>query len=292
MLAADQASNYVHVYQPDETEGQQRAGEDGWFTRISDALSEDRFHLFAQRVAPVSDPENRAQSAYEILLRLETAGGDLLPPIRFFPAVERCRLMPQVDHWVIRHTLQALAPHLREAVTNNGAGPRYAINLSAASLADEGLVGFIVEQLDETGVPPASICFEIAEPVALAQLPQATALAKKLVAHGCRFALDHFHSSVGGYGYLQELPIDYVKIDGRFIKGMMSDRMDCAVVEGVSRIGRTLKIETVAECAESSAIMSKLKDLGVGHAQGYVIHRPEPLLDALEGQGRALGAAM
>jgi diguanylate cyclase (GGDEF)-like protein/PAS domain S-box-containing protein len=286
-LAKDAGGNRVHLYQPDAAAPAQGAGAD-WAARLGEALAADRFHLYAQRVARVDDPAGLTSSSYEILLRLEGHNGTLLPPMAFLPAADRCRLMPQVDRWVIEHSLHALGPYLRELGPQSRA-PGYALNLSAASLADEGLLDFIAAELQHSCVPPQRICFEVAEAVAVSHLHQASQLAKGLQGMGCRFALDHFHSGVGAHAYLQDLPVDYVKIDGSFVKGMVSDQLDRAVVEGITRIGQALGIDTVAECTESPAILERLRDLGIRHAQGYLIHRPEPLLDALEVQLLATG---
>jgi EAL domain-containing protein (putative c-di-GMP-specific phosphodiesterase class I) len=168
---------------------------------------------------------------------------------------------------------------------------RYAINLSPASLADDGLLAYIAGQLEETSVPPELICFEVAEAAAAAGLDRANALAQGLKDLGCAFALDHFSSGVSARQYLQHLPVAYIKIDGSFVKGMLEDKLDCAVVEAISRIGQALGIETVAEHAESAAILSRLREIGVRHAQGYLIHRPEPLLEALSTAAASLTGA-
>ena len=288
-LAKDAGGNRVHVYQGHGTGTLARSAESDWATRIASGLARDRFHLFAQRVVPIDAPAAHTPSSYEILLRLEGHNRALLPPMAFLPAAERCRLMQEVDRWVIGHALDALAPYLREAAPD--ADPSYSLNLSGASLADEGLLDFITAELERTCVPARRICFEVAEATALSHLHQASVLAKGLKRAGCRFALDHFHSGVGAYAYLQDLPVDYVKIDGSFVKGMLSDQLDCAVVEGISRIGQALGIETVGECAESAAILAHLKELGVLYAQGYLIHRPEPLAAALQAQPLAGGHA-
>jgi len=286
-LAKDAGGNRVHVYQGNGTGTLARSAETDWATRIATGLARDRFHLFAQRVVPVDAPPGDTPCAYEILLRLEGHNQALLPPMAFLPAAERCRLMLDVDRWVITHTFNALAPYLRDPPPDGG--PRYSLNLSGASLADEGLLDFIAAELQRSGVPPQCVCFEIAEATVLSHLHQASVLAKGLKRAGCGFALDHFHSGVGAYAYLQDLPVDYVKIDGSFVKGMLSDQLDCAVVEGIARIGQALGIQTVGECAESAAILARLKDLGVAHAQGYLIHRPEPLLSAMQAHSPAAG---
>jgi len=264
---------------------------DSWAGRMEDALAQDRFRLFAQRVAPVDDPQGRRQCAFEVLVRLEGRSGIMLPPMAFMPADERCALMARLDRWVIGRTLRALSSRARAAAEQSEDRTRYAINLSAASLADDAMLAFIAGQLEQSSVAPETLCFEVAESAALAALHRAEALAEGLKGLGCGFALDHFSSGVSAREYLQHLPVAYIKIDGSFVKGMLSDQLDCAVVEGISRIGQALGIETVGECAESAAILARLRDLGVIHAQGYLIHRPQPLLDALEAQSLPAGSA-
>jgi diguanylate cyclase (GGDEF)-like protein/PAS domain S-box-containing protein len=265
---------------------------DTWTGRMEDALAQDRFRLFAQRVAPVDDPEGRHQRAFEVLVRLEGRSGTILPPMAFMPADERCLLMARLDRWVIARTLRALSSRLQAVDDRGDDGTRYAINLSAASLADDGALEFIAAQLGEHSIPPDLLCFEIAESAALAALHRAEALAEGLRGIGCGFALDHFSSGVSAREYLQHLPVAYIKIDGSFVKGMLADRLDGAVVEGISRIGQALGIQTVAGHAESQAIVTRLREIGVPQAQGFAIHRPEPLLQALDSHAATLAAAL
>jgi len=264
---------------------------DTWAGRMEEALAQDRFRLFAQRVTPVDDPEGRRKRAFEVLVRLEGRSGTILPPMAFMPADERCLLMARLDRWVIGHTLQALSSRLQTADDRDGDDTRYAINLSAASLADDGVLDFIAAQLGEHSIPPQMLCFEIAESAALAALHRAETLAEGLKALGCGFALDHFSSGVSAREYLQHLPVAYIKIDGSFVKGMLADRLDGAVVEGISRIGQALGIDTVAGHAESPAIVTRLREIGVPQAQGFAIHRPEPLMQALDSHADMLAAA-
>jgi diguanylate cyclase (GGDEF)-like protein/PAS domain S-box-containing protein len=287
-LAKDAGGDRVHVFQAAGAAAPSRSAESDWANRITSDLAGGRFHLFAQRVVPIGAAAASEDCSYEILLRLEGHNGALLPPMAFLPAAERCRVMGQVDRWVISHSLDNLAGYLR-AAGREGSGPTYSLNLSGASVADEGLLDFVVAELERTGVPAQRLCFEVAEAIALSHLHQAGLLAKGLKKLGCRFALDHFHSGVGAYAYLQDLPVDYLKIDGSFVKGMLSDQLDGAVVEGICRICQALGIATVGECTESAAILARLEELGVMHAQGFLIHRPEPLQAALEAQ--APGAA-
>jgi diguanylate cyclase (GGDEF)-like protein/PAS domain S-box-containing protein len=267
-----------------------RGGEGGALkdaaARVAEALAQDRLRLFAQRVAPLDDTAAGGDWGYEILVRLEGHTGAILPPTAFLPSDERDAAMAQLDRWVIGRTLKTLAA----AHAQGEASGRYAINLSAASVADEGLPAFIAAQLEQSGVAPELICFEVAEPTALADMKRTIALAQRLNAIGCAFALDHFASGVSAREYLQRLPVSYIKIDGSFVKGMLDDQLDCAVVEGIHRIGQALGIGTVAEHVESAAILSKLRKVGVAQAQGYAIHRPEPLDRALESRAGRLAS--
>ena len=286
-LAKDAGGDRVHVYQGHGTGTPARGGEGDWATRIASGLARDRFHLFAQRVVPIDDPAGPCA----LLLRDPAAVGRAqrrAAAADGVPARGRA-LPPDAGGGSLGDRPY---PECARAVPARGGagrrGPSYSLNLSGASLADEGLLDFIVAELERTGVPARRICFEVAEATALSHLHQASVLAKGLKRVGCRFALDHFHSGVGAYAYLQDLPVDYVKIDGSFVKGMLSDQLDCAVVEGISRIGQALGIETVGECTESTAILARLKDLGVSARAGL----PDPPARAPGGRaGSAVAAA-
>ena len=152
-----------------------------------------------------------------------------------------------------------------------------AINLSGTSICDENFLGFVLEQFAHWQVPPERICFEITETAAITNLVSAAALIRELKNIGCRFALDDFGSGMSSFGYLKHLPVDYLKIDGSFVKDMLQDAIDCAMVEAINHIGHVMGIETIAEFAENDAIVTKLREIGVDFAQGYGIQVPEPL---------------
>jgi EAL domain-containing protein (putative c-di-GMP-specific phosphodiesterase class I) len=194
----------------------------------------------------------------------------LIPPMAFIPAAERYGLMPQLDRWVIRN---AFAQHKRCHGSGNYAST-CAINLSATSISDDNFYEFVAEQLDLQELPPQEICFEITETSAIANLTQAVSLIEKMKALGCRIALDDFGSGMSSFAYLKHLPVDYLKIDGEFVKDLISDSVDQAMVEAINAISHTMRIETIAEFVENEAILEKLRIIGVDYGQGYGIEKP------------------
>jgi EAL domain-containing protein (putative c-di-GMP-specific phosphodiesterase class I) len=199
----------------------------------------------------------------------------LIPPMAFIPAAERYGLMPQLDRWVITSAFARYA--LRHPVRN--AGDLCMINLSGASICDEHLYDFVMEQFNRYQVPFAGICFEITETVAIANLTQAARLIRKLKDLGCRFSLDDFGSGMSSFTYLKHLPVDYLKIDGAFIKNMVNDAIDYAMVEAINNIGHVMGIETIAESVENDFILHALQKIGVDYAQGYAIEKPGPTME-------------
>ncbi len=285
-LAKDHGRNRIHVFSPEDQELAQRQGEMGWIGRIRQALEEDRFVLYSQAIlalAPTIDPKSHC----EILLRLRDENDQIVPPIAFIPAAERYGLMPAIDRWVIRN---ALALHAERA--RRGAGDElYAINLSGTSIGDVDFLPFVREQFLLTGVPPQNICFEITETAAIANLAKAGALIRTLRDLGCRIALDDFGSGMSSFSYLKHLPVDYLKIDGSFVKDMAKNPIDHAMVEAINRVGQVMHIETIAEFVESEETLQRLKLMGVDFAQGYAIGKPVPHLAsisvaAIEAQSR------
>ena len=277
--AKDNGRNRVQIFRPDNLELARRHGEMQWVSRISHALEENRFVLYCQTIAPLDEKNERH---CEILLRLMDEEGKLVPPLDFIPAAERYNLMTAIDRWVISHGLLYIGQHLRE----NPDLPEevYCINLSGASLCEEGLGSFIKEQLALHQVPPHCICFEITETAAVANLDQAAILINALKEAGCRFALDDFGSGLSSFRYLKFLPVDYLKIDGEFVKDMVDDPVDYAMVEAINTVGHVMGIKTIAEYVENDAILEKLRVLGVDYAQGYGIRKPCPMEQCLAGR--------
>jgi diguanylate cyclase (GGDEF)-like protein/PAS domain S-box-containing protein len=272
--AKDAGRNRIHVYHSGDVELARRRGEMQWVTRIPRALEENRFHLHFQPIAHLTDPNDERGHHYELLLRLQDEEGRLVCPNDFLPAAERYSLAPKVDRWVISRALKHLA------CQPNALAQLFlcAINLSGHSFADKDLLGFVLQQLKETGVPPEKICFEITETAAIASLADATEFIKTLEERGCCFALDDFGSGLSSFAYLKNLPVRFLKIDGAFVKGIVDNPVDLAMVRSIHEIAHVMGKQTVAECVENMAILDKLRELNVDFAQGYAFGHPEPFV--------------
>lgn len=278
--AKDQGRNRIHVYESDNGEWMKRHGEMLWVSRINKALEEKRLRLFYQFILP-TNPSRARKKHVEVLLRMVDENGHLVLPMAFIPAAERYNLMPAVDRWVIQNTFGWLVEFILK--TPKKLIP-CAINLSGQSLCDDQFLDFVIDQFQRSGVPPSAICFEITETAAIANLNQAIRFISKLKSMGCRFALDDFGSGMSSFTYLKNLPVDYLKIDGAFVRDMLDDPVDQAMVEAIHRIGHVMGIQTIAEFVESPATLERLKALGVDYVQGYSIHKPEPIMHLAEVQ--------
>jgi diguanylate cyclase (GGDEF)-like protein len=264
-MAKEKGRNRIHLYSDDDAELSVRQTEMEAVSRIRAALENDRFCLHLQTIAPLRGGRAHA----EVLVRMLDEQGGLVPPMAFIPAAERYDLMPLLDRWVIRHAFEALA--------QQPPGTSWAINLSGASVCDEGLLEFVLEQQRITGVALEDVCFEITETVAVANLAQAATLIQDLQAQGARFALDDFGAGMSSFAYLKHLPVDYVKIDGSFIKGILHSPTERAMVESINQIAHVMGKQTIAEFVEDDAVLACLRAMGVDFAQGYGVGRPQPL---------------
>lgn len=281
-LAKQRGRNNFQVHQDGDRERAQRSIETGWVARIDRALAEDRFVFHCQRIEPLK-PQPEANAAhFEILLRFRDEQGQPLPPAAFLPAAERYGMMPAIDRWVVRNVLLLLARDQELRSTLH----LCAVNLSGQSLGEGGFLEFVEEQFNETGVDPALLCFEITETAAVHNLEKAVKFITTLRKRGCRFSLDDFGSGLSSFTYLKNLPVDYLKIDGAFIKGMLQNDIDDAIVLAIRDIGRVMGVKTIAEFVENAQIAEKLKALGVDYAQGYEIERPKPLVESAAMEAR------
>ncbi len=271
-VAKDEGRNRIQVFVGDERRGK-KYGEMQWVPRIHKAMEDNRLLLYRQNIGSLA-PENTAEHA-EILLRMKGDDGTIIPPMAFIPAAERYSIMPLIDRWVIKGALEWLKNY---PLSKNGNLQELAINISGQSLGDDQFLGYLLDQFNQTGVPPERICLEITETAAIASIGQAMAFITALKARGCKFALDDFGSGMSSYSYLKNLEVDFLKIDGSFIKDMVNDPVDLAMVESINHIGHVMGIQTIAEFVENEAILDKLREIGVNYAQGYHIHKPEPLL--------------
>ncbi|HWQ95546.1 MAG TPA: EAL domain-containing protein [Gammaproteobacteria bacterium] len=286
--AKRQGRNRVYLYQAEDIGLAHRRSELEWVSRITQSLNEDGFRLYYQSIG-VLTPHGRDRPLHEILLRMADENGELILPEVFMPVAERYNLMPALDRWVVRHVLSLLAGmHLKDEEIN---APIYSINLSAASLTDNFTLDFIGEQLDEYDVPAHVLGFEITETVALANLTHATHFLNKLKELGCCTTLDNFAGTFSTFASLKNLPVDFLKISGSIVKDIADDRVAQAVVEAINQIAHVMVIQTVAQRAESEAILGTLRRLGVDHAQGYAISIPLPLNETGKGSGKPFDGA-
>ena len=270
--AAKQAGrNRVHIYSQDDLQISQRQGEAQWMVRIQHALEQDRFELNYQPIIPLIDDAGNAVH-YEILLRMIGEQGELIPPGAFITSAERYQLMTKIDMWVIEHLFMWMDSHWDYSQHDV-----FAINLSGQSLVDDQLLYRIKKLFDQYAIPAERICFEITETAAISNLSQAQLFIDELKQLGCRFALDDFGSGLSSFAYLKSLPVDYLKIDGAFVKDMVEDPIDYAMVESIHHIGNVLELQTIAEFVENEDILQALRKVGVDYAQGFGIARPKPL---------------
>jgi len=273
--AKDLGRNRVHTFNLDDEKTASTQGLMGWVPRIHNALNEDHFELYAQAITNLQNPSVH-DNHFEILIRLNE-NGKTIPPGAFLPAAERYNLSSQIDRWVITNTMHALSTY-RQLIKPDD---MFNINLSAASLSEQGFLAFIKETLANSKTPASQICFEITETAAVTNLTAAHALISELKAMGCQFALDDFGSGLSSFGYLKNFPVDYLKIDGAFVKDLIDDPIDAAMVKSINEIGQIMGKKTVAEFVENQAIADVLTKLGVDYAQGYHFSVPSPLIEVL-----------
>jgi diguanylate cyclase (GGDEF)-like protein len=273
-LAKDYGRNRIHIYNDSDENSTKRHGEMQWVNRIQEALSENRFCLYAQSIESLDDCN---KLHYELLVRMQDANGAIIPPGAFLQAAERYNLIVQLDLWVIAKAFSLL--HLNPSFLAKV--DFISINLSGQSLTDERVLAFIIFKLRQFKIDGKKLCFEITETAAITHIVMAEHFIVELKKLGCKFALDDFGSGLSSFGYLKTLPIDYLKIDGIFVKDIVQDKIDYAMVKAINDIGHTMEMQTVAEFVENNDIKKMLIKLGVNYVQGYGIHRPQPFEEIL-----------
>lgn len=274
-MAKEHGRNRIHVHFDDDQEISQRQGEMQWVSHIQSALNENRFCLYAQAI---EDTNASVGSHYELLIRMIDSEGNILSPAGFLPAAERYNLISHIDRWVVQRAVDLLIEYPKFLKRVNFVS----INLSGQSLTDEYFLEFVMTKIRRLNEYGHKICFEITETAAISNLLLADKFISSLKQLGCRFALDDFGSGLSSFAYLKNLSVDYLKIDGAFIKDIISDPIDRAMVKSIHEIGQVMGIKTIAEFVETAAIHKMLSNIGVDYVQGYAIHKPEDFMYILK----------
>ncbi len=274
-MAKDLGRNRIHEYHSDDSGLAQRQGEMLWVNRISHALEENRFQLYAQPIVALG---KSTQKHYELLIRMQDEDGSVIPPGSFLPAAERYDLIENVDNWVMQTAFKILSTHADFVEQIDFVS----INLSGASLTSGKFLEAIFLNLKQAGINPSKVCFEVTETVAISNLNAAITFIKLLKDIGFRFALDDFGSGLSSFGYLKNLPVDFLKIDGMFVKDMVDDPIDYAMVKSINEIGHVMGMQTIAEFVENDEIKESLMQMGVNFAQGYGVGKPQPFEEMIK----------
>ena len=272
--AKEAGRNRVHSFEENDIDLMRRRREMQWAARINNALEEGRFELFRQSILPLQQAETGAH--YELLLRMRDEAGKIVAPYDFITAAERYGITPSIDRWVIENAFRWLVSEAdeREKLA------MCSINLSGQSLGDDKFLPYVIDQFHRSGLDATKICFEITETAAIASFSQANRFIQALKELGCKFALDDFGTGLSSFGYLKHFPVDFLKIDGSFVKEILHDPIDREMVRSINEIGHLTGKQTIAEFAENVDIINMLRTLGVDYAQGYGVSQPQRVLKA------------
>jgi len=279
--AKEGGRNRVHTWFDTDTAIRIRAGEMQWAMRIEQALDQSQFVLYAQRIEELGRKSHGIRA--EALLRMVQDDGDLVPPGAFLPAAERFHLASRIDKWVLQHCLAWL-----KALPDPRAIRTLSINLSGHSIGDRAFHRHAIESFREAGSRICQqVCVEITETAAVTNLGDAAAFIAQIRALGVQVALDDFGSGASSFGYLKNLPVDYLKIDGQFVRDVVDDPLDEAAVRCFAEVARVVGVKTVAEFVDRPEVLARLRSMGIDYAQGFLLHRPAPLNDLLKSNAAA-----
>ena len=271
-VAKKQGSGHVAVYSARDEVVARQSGEIQWLQTLQTAIRDNLFRLFCQPIVAAYG-HDEGGPAMEVLVRLADIDGREVPPLDFLRAAERYRLMSLIDRWVVQNTLTALGRGLIDLPPTRS----LAINISAQTLIDAQFLEFVVDCFDRTGVNPAQVCFELPEAAVVANIDHARRFVGVLHGLGSQFALDDFGSNLGSFSNLKNLPIDYLKIDGSFMRNLARDSVNQAMVTAMVKLARTLNFKVIAEQVEDAAILEMARSMGIDFMQGYAVGRPRPL---------------
>jgi EAL domain-containing protein (putative c-di-GMP-specific phosphodiesterase class I) len=274
--AKDHGRDRVEVYDQENRSIVQRYDDMYLVAQIQQTLDTDGFEMQAQPIVSLTGKDQLAR--FEILLRMQDKKGNRVSSSAFFSAAERYQLMPQIDRWVVSNTLAKLSPH---SAFLKKSGAIFAINLSGQTLGDDDILNFIEDEIDASGVPSKSLCFEVTESAAVSSKDKAQSFIDALRKRGCKFSLDDFGAGLSSFAYLKNFNVDTLKIDGSFIRDITDNRISESMVAAITQVAKVMKLETVAEYVESRKIKALLSKLGVDFAQGHAIGKPQDLDDVL-----------
>ncbi|NNJ51425.1 MAG: EAL domain-containing protein [Gammaproteobacteria bacterium] len=272
-IAKESGRNKIHIYKQGDEDIATRHGEMTWVNRIQYALNNDRFVLMTQSIASARDIENGPMH-FEILIRMLDDDDNMISPGQFLPAAERYNLSPEIDRWVVTNTFKWLSENKGQLQALD----LCSINLSGNTLSDDGFSDFLLQQFVSYRIPSEKICFEITETSAISNID----IAQRFI-HSfsnelrCKFSLDDFGTGLSSFAYLKSMPVDFIKIDGQFVRDITSDPIDMAMVRSINEIGQIMGKKTIAEFVENEKILNQLKLIGIDYVQGYHISRPRPL---------------
>ncbi len=270
MAAKEHGRNQIQVFKLDDSDLLRRKTLISWVSKTQSALRDDRFELHAQLIYPII--KNKKIPHFEILVRMLDEQGKLIPPDNFLPAAENFFLMPKLDRWVIKNTFSLLQQQFKKYGHNTCV---VSINLSGQSITSSGLQNFIEFMLDKYSIDPTIVCFEVTETSAMSNLEEAQEFIAKIHQLGCSFSLDDFGTGLSSFAYLQNLDVDYLKIDGSFVKHIVENEVSSSMVSAINQVGHAMNLKTIAEYVENESILKKLKEMGIDYAQGYGINKPQ-----------------
>jgi diguanylate cyclase (GGDEF)-like protein len=282
-IAKESGRNQVQIAHLGDRRLQERHGEMQWVSRLTRAIEEDQFALYYQPIIPCASKATSGKHM-EILLRMIDDDGSVVPPGSFLPAAEKYNMASNIDRWVIEHAMKWLVANTAQ----DGWPVTISVNLSGQTIGSPDMLKFIIEKMDETGVSPEHIIFEITEAAAITNITSTTSFMLTLRGCGCRFSLDNFGSGLSSFAYLKKLPVDYLKIDGTFVRDILSDPVDYAIVKSINELAQLLGKETIAEFVETLEVAEELRMMGVNHVQGYAYAKPEPLSNFAHSMGPRL----
>jgi diguanylate cyclase (GGDEF)-like protein len=274
--AKDRGRNRVEMFQDSDQSIIRRHTDILVIGKLRDALGNDSFRLDAQPILPLRG--NYGRPRFELLIRMLGDRGEIIPPSKFLSAAERYQLMPTVDRWVVRRACELLGEH-SAAVGEDIA--RFAINLSGQSLQDESFLEFVIDQIKASRLPPGVLCFELTETATIGNLLKAQNFMRSLQDLGCQFALDDFGTGVSSLAYLKDLSVNYLKIDGSFVRDAITNSRSESMIKAIAQLAKVMCMETIAEYVETDVLRVRMADLGVDYGQGFAMGKSQPLEDLL-----------